>query len=78
MFNIAHIGTIFLARRRLGSRDLLPGSAGLLIKQNYIEERTVDVQPAIVINKAKLPEFVDEKAGSVAKRGQAESGRVRR
>ena len=64
MFNIGHIGTIFLSRRRLGGSDLLPGSAGLLIKQNYIEELTVYVQPAIVINKAKLSEFVHEKADS--------------
>jgi len=34
-----------------------PALRGPLIEQNYIEQRTVDMQPAVVINKAKLPEF---------------------
>ena len=36
------------------------------IVQNYIEQRAMDFQPAIVVNKAQLPEPVHEKADSRA------------
>jgi hypothetical protein len=34
--------------------------------QNYIEQRAVDLQPAVVVNKTQFPEAVHEKANSRA------------
>ena len=39
-------------------------SVEILIMKNYIEQRAVDLQAAIVVNKTQLPEPVHEKTDS--------------
>ena len=48
--------------RREGRRHLTTAYARRLIVQNYIEQRAVDLQPAVVVNESQFPEPVHEEA----------------
>jgi hypothetical protein len=45
---------------RVGRVEIRDGSTSILVEQDYAQESTMDRQPAVVIDKAKLPELLHE------------------
>ena len=45
---------------RVGRVEIRDGSTSRLVVQDHAEESTMDRQPAVVIDKAKLPELLHE------------------
>ena len=45
-----------------GQKKEEPGKYGRLVVENNVQKRAVDLQPAVVVNEAQLPEAVHEEA----------------